>query len=80
MNNPRKLLPLAASLALLTGCAGTPPPAPIAADQLCRSWTHSRIKKADKLTEETAAGIEARNASRPAWGCEYGEDRAAAKG
>jgi hypothetical protein len=80
MQNLKPLLPLAASLALLTGCAQTPKPAPIAVDDLCRSWTHGRITKADKLTEKTAADQEARNNSRPAWGCEYGEDRAAAKG
>ena len=76
MKLAKKLLLPVASLALLSGCAGTREPAPIAADQLCRSWTHSRISRDDKLTEKTAADTEARNNSRPAWGCEYGEDRA----
>ena len=72
----RKPLLLLASLALLTGCAKTPPPALIAADRLCESWRHQTIRKADRLTEETAAGIEGGNKARPIWGCEYGADRA----
>lgn len=77
MKHLRKLWLPAASLALLSGCAPREIPAPIASDQLCKSWTHERIRKADQLTEETAAGIEARNNSRPAWGCVYGRDEAA---
>ncbi len=77
MKHTRKLLPLVASLALLSACAPTPKPAPIAHDELCKSWTHGTISRDDKLTEKTAADQEARNNSRPAWGCEYGENRAA---
>lgn len=75
----KRWIPLA-SLALLTGCATTPPPAPIAVNDLCKSWTHKRIKAADKLTEETAQMLEGDNKARPAWGCEYGANRAKANG
>jgi hypothetical protein len=64
------------SLALLTGCAETPKPVPIATDKLCQSWKHQKITKADKLAESTASGIEGGNKARPEWGCEYGENRA----
>lgn len=76
---PRKPLRksmLLASLALLTGCAQTPVPAPIATDKLCQSWRHKTITKADKLSEPTASQIEGDNKARPEWGCEYGENRA----
>lgn len=61
---------------LLTGCAQTPVPAPIATDKLCQSWRHKTITKADKLSEPTASQIEGDNKARPEWGCEYGENRA----
>lgn len=77
---PKKLLLLLVSLGLLTGCAQTPQPAPIAADQLCLSWRHQTISKNDKLTDNTASQIEANNKSRPAWGCVYGQNMAASKG
>ena len=64
-----------ASLALLTGCAGTMPRV-VTADELCRDWRHQTISKRDQMTEETASQIEAGNKSRPAWGCAYGENRA----
>lgn len=67
---------LLASLALLTGCAQTPAPVPIATDKLCQSWRHKTITKADKLSEPTASQIEGDNKARPEWGCEYGENRA----
>ena len=72
---PKNGLTMLALLALLTGCAKTPPPALIAADKLCESWRHQTIRKADVLTEETAAGIEGSNKARPEWGCAYGENR-----
>lgn len=72
----RKRSMMLASLALLTGCAKTPPPAPIAADRLCESWRHQTITKADKLTERTAAQIEGSNKARPEWGCAYGANKA----
>ena len=68
-------MPLAL-LVLLSACAKTPPPALIAADKLCESWRHQTIRKADKLTEETAGQIEGNNKSRDAWGCKYGQNKA----
>jgi hypothetical protein len=65
---------------LLTACAQTPKPALIAADKLCESWRHQTIRKADKLTEETASQIEGSNKARPEWGCAYGENRARERG
>lgn len=67
---------LLASLALLSGCAEIPKPAPIATDKLCQSWRHQTIRKADKLTDDTASQIEGGNKARPEWGCEYGENSA----
>lgn len=46
------------------------------AEELCRDWQHQQIRKADQITEPTAAQIEANNKSRPAWGCMYGKNRA----
>ncbi len=71
----RKRLMMLASLGLLTACAKTPQPAPIAADKLCESWRHQTISKADTLTEPTAAQIEGSNKARPEWGCAYGANR-----
>jgi hypothetical protein len=48
----------------------------VTAEELCRDWQHQQIRKADALTETTAAGIEANNKSRPNWGCEYGANKA----
>lgn len=64
------------ALGLLSGCAETPKPVPIATGKLCESWRHKTIKSADKLSEETASQIEGDNKARPEWGCEYGENRA----
>jgi hypothetical protein len=61
---------------LLSGCAQTPVPVPIATDKLCQSWQHKTIKKADKLTDETASKIEGDNKARVEWQCEFGENRA----
>lgn len=60
----------------LSACAKTPPAVLIAADKLCESWRHQTIRKADRLTEDTAAQIEGSNKARPEWGCVYGENRA----
>ena len=70
---------LPAVLALLSACAKTDLPAPIAANDLCRSWKHQTITKADQLADSTAAQIDGSNRARPAWGCEYGANRAKAK-
>lgn len=68
---------LLGSLALLSGCAETPKPVPIATDKLCQSgWKHQQITKDDKLSDKTASAIEGNNKARPDWGCEYGENRA----
>ena len=71
--------PLSAAV-LLTACGTTSSPAPIAAEQMCQSWRHLTIRKADKLTEDTASQIEGSNKSRPAWGCRYGDNAAEGKG
>ena len=71
-----KLMLLLGSLGLLTGCAQTQPFALIATESLCKSWQHQQIKKADKISDETASTIEGNNKSRPAWGCEYGKNEA----
>ena len=76
MQSLKRCAVLLASLAALTGCAKTASHVLIA-DQLCKDWQHQQIRKADALTEATAAGIEALNKSRPHWGCQYGENRAA---
>jgi hypothetical protein len=69
------MMPLAL-LVLLSACAKTEPPAPIAIDRLCEGWKHQTIRKADKLTDETASGIEGNNKSRDVWGCQYGQNKA----
>ncbi len=65
------------SLGLLTGCA-TPSAVIANSDQLCKDWRHLTVSKRDKLTDKTAAGMEASNHSRENWGCKLGEN--AAKG
>ena len=49
-------------------------------DQLYRmqDWRHLTVSKRDKLTDKTAAEMEASNHSRENWGCKLGEN--AAKG
>lgn len=71
-----KPIGLLSLLALLSACSKTPPPAVIANDKLCESWKHQTVSRKDKLTDETASQIEGGNKSRPAWGCEYGSNRA----
>ena len=78
--SPIKLMLAPSLLALLTACATTPPPAPIASDKLCESWRHMTIRAADRITESTAAQIEGSNKARPEWGCAYGENRAKGAG
>lgn len=63
---------LLASLGLLSGCSKT---VVATAEQLCQDWRHQTVSKDDKLTQGTAEQIEASNKSRPAWGCQYGENR-----
>lgn len=75
-----KLTVLLLSLGLLTACAKTPEPVPIAVGELCKSWRHGTISKDDKLSDSTASIIEGNNRARPAWGCEYGSNRAKAPG
>ena len=73
----RKLTRLTTALALLaplSGCGKTV--AVIATDELCRSWRHQTISKADKLTDATASQIEGNNNARPTWGCQLGENKA----
>lgn len=48
----------------------------IAKEELCRSWRHQTVSKDDKLTDKTAGGLEGNNNARPAWGCEWGQNRA----
>lgn len=66
-----KCAALLASLALLSGC--NPPFAVIVTEKLCDDWRHQTVSRRDKITDETASGIEASNNSRPNWGCKYGE-------
>lgn len=75
----RLMMPLAGQV-LLSACAKTDTPAPIAAEQLCRSWKHQTISPHDVLTDPTAAQIEGGNKARPAWGCAYGANRAKGAG
>jgi hypothetical protein len=52
----------------VSGCGiwQEPKPAGTAA-QLCRSWKEVGIRKADKLTTDTAREIVANNEARPEW-------------
>lgn len=64
---------LCGSIAVIAeGCA--PPPKPEGtAEQLCRSWREIGIRKADKLTTETAREIVANNEARPEWCAKFAE-------
>jgi outer membrane biogenesis lipoprotein LolB len=75
MSSTGRLLLGLASLALLSGCSRTLPRV-VTADELCQDWQHKTVSKNDKLTQDTAAGIEADNKRRPAWGCAYGKNEA----
>ncbi len=74
MPNLRRPTALLLGLALLSGCAKTH--VLIAADELCASWKHQTVRKADQITDATAAIAEGNNKARPAWGCEYGKNKA----
>jgi hypothetical protein len=74
MLNLKKFASLLLPLVLLSACAKTEAPALIAADKLCRDWTHQQIRKADQIPDPTASQIEANNKSRPNWGCAYGKN------
>ena len=74
LRSPTRLMLTLASLALLQGCAQTPPYVLIATDSLCRSWRHQTIEKADNISETMASQIEGNNKSRPEWGCKYGKN------
>lgn len=52
--------------ATASGCA-TPPKPEGTAEQLCRSWREIGIRKADKITTDTAREIVANNEARPEW-------------
>jgi len=58
---------------IVSGCAKS---YVVTAEELCRSWRHQSISKADKLTDATASQIEGNNNARPAWGCVPGQDKA----
>ena len=62
------------SLALLSGCGNQF--VVIARDELCQSWRHQTVSKDDTLTDKTASGIEGNNGARPAWGCQWGKNKA----
>lgn len=61
----RAILICASALAL-SGCA-TPPKPEGTAEQLCRSWREIGIRKADRITTDTAREIVANNEARPEW-------------
>lgn len=58
---------------LLTGCAKN---IVVTAEELCKDWRHQTVSKDDRLTDRTAAQIEASNESRPNWGCAPGKNKA----
>ena len=68
-----KALALLAALAL-AGCS--PKYVVLSVDDLCQSWRHQTVSKADKLTQPTAAIADGNNRARPEWGCEPGKDQA----
>lgn len=70
---PRCVIALV-SLGLLSGCSQSLV-AIVSAPELCRDWQHQTVSRNDRMTEATAAQIEASNKSRPAWGCKFGENR-----
>lgn len=75
MPRTMKCAALLLSLVLLPACSTTSPVV-ATAESLCKDWRNLTVSKSDKLTEDTAAQIEANNKSRPAWGCEYGANKA----
>lgn len=59
---------------VLSGCASKY--VFVDADELCQSWKHQTVSKADVLSEGTARIAEGNNNSRPAWGCARGQNKA----
>lgn len=60
---------------LLAGCAKEY--VMIAKEDLCeKGWKHQTVSKEDKMTEPTARIADGNNRARPAWGCEYGKNKA----
>ena len=60
------MLICASTAVIAEGCA--PPPKPEGtAEQLCRSWREIGIRKADRITTDTAREIVANNEARPEW-------------
>lgn len=68
---------LCASIVVTAASSGCfPPPKPEGtAEQICRSWKEIGIRKADKLTTDTAREIVANNESRPEWCGKFAEAR-----
>lgn len=64
---------LCASSAVIVSACGTVPKPEGTAEQICRSWKEIGIRKADKLTTETAREIVANNESRPEWCGKFAE-------
>lgn len=70
-----KVAGIALLCAVLAGCGG-PEFVIISTGDLCQSWRHQRLHKGDRLTDKSASIVEGNNEARPAWGCEWGADRA----
>ncbi len=62
-----RLTLLCASIAVTAEGCSTPPKPEGTAEQLCRSWREIGIRKADKITTDTAREIVANNEARPEW-------------
>lgn len=60
---------------IVSGCSSLPKV--VTAAELCQDWRRQTVSKSDKLTQDTAAQIEANNKSRVVWGCHPKENRAA---
>lgn len=72
----QKALKIAATLTplmLLSGCANQHV---VTAEELCNDWRHQTVSKDDQITQKTASGILASNASRTNWGCKFGKNEA----
>lgn len=72
----RNILIITQLCCMLCACANKQDIALINTENLCKDWRDIYISKKDVLTEETASQIEGNNKARPAWGCQYGQDRA----
>jgi hypothetical protein len=75
------LMLVPASLALLTGCAGSMGNKtvlnPELTRKLCEGWRVVRPISSDRLTDRTAETILGNNEARQAWGCHKTRDEAA---